>query len=57
MSTTGQVGHPFADHYGDLLEPWRKGEYHPIAWNNTRSATLLPPTLLLRPAGPRSRSP
>jgi penicillin amidase len=26
---SGQLGSP---HYDDLIEPWRKGEYHPMLW-------------------------
>jgi penicillin amidase len=26
---SGQLGSP---HYDDLIEPWLKGEYHPMLW-------------------------
>jgi penicillin amidase len=28
----GQSGHLASPHYDDLLEPWVKGEYHPMLW-------------------------
>jgi penicillin amidase len=28
----GQSGHLGSVHYDDLLEPWAKGEYHPMLW-------------------------
>lgn len=28
----GQSGHLGSPHYDDLLEPWVKGEYHPMLW-------------------------
>jgi penicillin amidase len=32
MHTTGQSGHPFHKHYGDMILPWRDIEYHPMHW-------------------------
>jgi penicillin amidase len=29
----GEVGDPASPHYRDLLEPWRKGEYHPMPYS------------------------
>lgn len=26
MIATGQSGHPLSRHWGDLLEPWRRGQ-------------------------------
>jgi len=48
--TTGQVGHPFADNYGDLLQSWRKVEYWPVSWDRPKSDPLPHKTLVLRPA-------
>lgn len=28
----GQSGHLASPHYDDLIEPWLKGEYHPMLW-------------------------
>jgi len=32
MHTTGQSGHPYHRHYGDMIDPWRNIEYHPMLW-------------------------
>jgi penicillin amidase len=32
MHTTGQSGHPYHDHYDDMIDPWRNIEYHPMLW-------------------------
>jgi penicillin amidase len=48
--TTGQVGHPFADNYGDLLQSWRKVEYRPISWDRPKSDPQPHKTLILKPA-------
>jgi penicillin amidase len=32
MHTTGQSGHPFHRHYGDMILPWRDIEYHVMQW-------------------------
>lgn len=28
----GQSGHAFHQHYDDMIESWRKLEYHPMLW-------------------------
>ncbi|MBC8446336.1 MAG: penicillin acylase family protein, partial [Chloroflexi bacterium] len=35
MHTTGQSGHPYHPHYGDMIDPWRNIEYHPMLWGRT----------------------
>ena len=35
MHTTGQSGHPFHKHYGDMILPWRDVEYHVMHWEVT----------------------
>jgi penicillin G amidase len=52
MMTTGQVGHPFAENYGDLLQPWREVQYRPITWDRPKNDPQPHKTLLLR-AAPR----
>ena len=32
MHTTGQSGHPYHPPYGDMIDPWRNIEYHPMLW-------------------------
>lgn len=33
MHTTGQSGHAYHPHYADMIEPWRKIQYHPMLWD------------------------
>jgi len=47
---TGQVGHPFADNYGDLLQAWRRVDYLPMSWDRPGLDPLPHKTLTLRPA-------
>ncbi|MCS6945004.1 MAG: penicillin acylase family protein [Sutterellaceae bacterium] len=49
IGTTGQVGHPFAENYGDLLDSWRTGRYEPIPGARPRSDSTPPRVLILRP--------
>jgi penicillin amidase len=35
MHTTGQSGHPFHKHYGDMILPWRDIEYHTMQWERS----------------------
>ena len=32
MHTTGQSGHAYHKHYGDMIKPWRDIELHPMHW-------------------------
>jgi len=32
MHTTGQSGHSYHRHYGDMIDSWRNIEYHPMLW-------------------------
>ncbi|BCL36141.1 penicillin amidase [Nostoc sp. MS1] len=45
----GQSGHAFHQHYTDMIDPWRKLEYHPMLWsqqtvtaNTTGKLQLIP---------------
>ncbi|MCP6759332.1 MAG: penicillin acylase family protein [Fischerella sp. CENA71] len=49
IQTTGQSGHAFHRHYDDMIQPWRKFEYHPMLWeqknivsNTAKSLKLMP---------------
>ena len=33
MHTTGQSGHPFSEHYGDMVDAWRNLEYKPMLFS------------------------
>jgi penicillin amidase len=35
MHTTGQSGHPFHEHYGDMILPWRDIQYHTMHWERS----------------------
>lgn len=51
IHTPGQSGHAFHNHYNDMVEPWRKIEYHQMLWeqnnvaNNTAVILKLVPKL------------
>jgi len=32
IHTTGQSGHPFSPHYGDMIDLWRNFQYHRVLW-------------------------
>ncbi|MCX7902191.1 MAG: penicillin acylase family protein [Burkholderiaceae bacterium] len=49
IGTTGQVGHPFAENYGDLLDAWRAGRYEPIPGARPRVDSAPPRVLILQP--------
>lgn len=50
MLAAGQSGNPFSDHYADLLEPWRDGQYIRIAGSRESLALAGYDRLLLLPA-------
>jgi penicillin amidase len=50
INSTGQSGHAFHPHYDDMIDPWRKIEYHPmllgkkvVKSNTSTNLTLKPP--------------
>jgi penicillin amidase len=43
---SGQLGSP---HYDDLIQPWLKGEYHPMLWTRQQVEANLEGTLKLTP--------
>jgi penicillin amidase len=44
----GQSGHLASSHYDDLLEPWVKGEYHPMLWTREQIEREAEGTLILK---------
>lgn len=46
---TGQSGQPGNSHYTDQIEPWREGEYHPMAWSRAKVEEVVEQRLLLEP--------
>jgi penicillin amidase len=49
MHTTGQSGHPFHKHYGDMIIPWRDIEYHTMYWEKSVLEAESEGTLRLEP--------
>jgi penicillin amidase len=49
MHTTGQSGHPFHEHYGDMILPWRDIEYHAMHWEQSAIKTDAEGILQLQP--------
>ena len=46
---TGQSGQPGSPHYADQIEPWREGEYHPMAWSRAKVEEVAEHRLVLTP--------
>lgn len=49
MHTTGQSGHPFSEHYGDMIESWRMIQYHPMLFSLDQVEAAAANTLILKP--------
>ncbi|KOP24568.1 hypothetical protein AMR41_20845 [Hapalosiphon sp. MRB220] len=49
IQTTGQSGHAFHRHYDDMIQSWRKFEYHPMLWEQKNIATNTAKSLKLIP--------
>lgn len=49
MHTTGQSGHPYSPHYGDMIDPWRLIQYHPMLWTREQVDAAAVSTLTLNP--------
>lgn len=49
IQTTGQSGNPFDRHYGDLVDPWLRGELRPLPWGVERIERAAVSTLGLVP--------
>lgn len=45
----GQSGHAFHKHYADMIDPWRKLEYHPMLWEEKTVVANTVATLRLIP--------
>ena len=44
----GESGDPASPHFGDLLEPWSKGEYHPLSFTRAAVEKVTTERLTLR---------
>jgi len=51
MHTTGQSGHPYSKHYDDMIDPWRKVEYHKMLWTREQVESAAVNRLVLIPGG------
>ncbi len=49
MTVPGQSGRLGSPHYDDLIEPWRKGEPHPMLWTRAQVEKELEGRLVLEP--------
>lgn len=49
MHSTGQSGLLFNQHYGDMVQPWLKVEYHTLLFNQTDVKSAKKALLMLRP--------
>jgi len=49
MHTTGQSGHPYHRHYGDMIDAWRNIEYHPMLWQRAAVEADAEGVLVLEP--------
>ncbi|MHC0064129.1 penicillin acylase family protein [Nostoc sp. UIC 10890] len=49
IHTPGQSGHAFHSHYNDMVDPWRKIEYHQMLWEQKTVANNTTVTLKLVP--------
>ena len=49
VHSTGQSGHPFHPHYGDLFKLWQAGLYHPMFWTAAQVEDAAVDTLVLKP--------
>ncbi|MEH2257852.1 penicillin acylase family protein [Nostoc sp.] len=49
IHTPGQSGHAFHNHYNDMVEPWRKIEYHQMLWESKNVTANTTATLRLIP--------
>lgn len=46
---TGQSGHPYHPHYGDMIQQWLDGDYHPFVYSEAAVDAATVDTLILAP--------
>ncbi len=49
VHTTGQSGHPYSPHYGDMIEDWRNIRYHPMLFTREQVEANAASRLTLKP--------
>ncbi len=52
MHVPGQSGHLASPHYGDMIQPWLKGEFFPMSYKNDSLEANFAHTVTLQPAIP-----
>jgi penicillin amidase len=50
IHTTGQSGHPFSEHYGDMIDMWRTIQYRPMPFTRSAVEDATEDRLVLSPA-------
>ncbi len=50
VHTTGQSGHPYSEHYDDMIDPWRNMEYYPMLWTQEQVDAAAVSRLILHPS-------
>jgi len=50
INSTGQSGHPSSPYYGNMIDAWRTGKYHPMLWTREQVQNSAVHTLILKPA-------
>ncbi len=49
IDTTGQSGHPYSQHYDDMIDLWRNMGYHPMLWTREQVESATINRLILNP--------
>jgi penicillin amidase len=49
INTTGESGHPYSPHYGDMIDLWRTIQYHPMLWTREQVEAAFTNRLVLTP--------
>jgi penicillin amidase len=49
IHTTGQSGHPFHEHYDDMIDLWRNAQYHSMLWTRQQVEAAAAAHLVLEP--------
>ena len=50
VHTTGQSGHPYHQHYGDMIPAWQEGALYPMLWERSAIVADEASRLILTPA-------
>jgi len=49
VHTTGESGHPYSQHYDDMIDLWRNMEYYPMLWTREQVESATVNRLILNP--------